>query len=215
MEAGASQGDVRQRILNQATRLFASRGFDGVSIQAIADAVGIRKPSLLYHFKSKDALRQDVLDQMLSHWKDELPHILTAASTGKDRFRNGVSALVSFFTDDPSRARLVVREMMDHPKVLRQLLGEHFRPWTSLITNYIRMGQAAGSVRADVDPEAWVVQVVTMVIGTVACGDVTGALVSSPEQGDSPSLRIQIDELVRIASQSLFNVRPVPENSEA
>ena len=208
MEAKAEHTSVRERIIEQATRLFAERGFDGVSLQAIADAVGVRKPSLLYHFPSKDALREAVMDRMLGHWQDELPRILVAAQTGKDRFKSGLGALVGYFTDNPDRARLVVREMLDHPGRVREILGDQFQPWTRMITDYIRMGQQAGSVREDVDPEGWVTQVVTMVIGTAAVGSVAGNLVRRPEDGASPSLRSQIDELVRISSRSLFNTRP-------
>lgn len=205
---GNSQTDVRQRILDQATRLFAVKGFSGTSVQAVAEAVGIRKPSLLYHFKSKDALRQGVLDQMLTHWKDELPKVLAAASSGKDRFANGVGAIISFFVADPNRARLVVREMLDSPDSVRELLDEHFRPWTSMIADYIRTGQAAGSIRSDVDPEGWIVQVVTMCIGTIAVGDVTSSLVRRGGDGERPTVPEQMTELVRIARRSLFNTRP-------
>ena len=214
MEAQAPTKDVRERIVDAATRLFADRGFDGVSIQAIADAVGIRKQSLLYHFPSKESLRSEVMDRMLSHWKEELPKILVAAQTGKDRFRGGLGALVGFFTIKPSRARLVVREMLDQPGRVRELLANEFQPWTRMVTDYIRMGQQAGSVREDVDPESWVAQVVTMVIGTAACGDVTGSLVNRPDTGEAPIPREQIDELVRIASRSLFNVRPSATSGE-
>jgi AcrR family transcriptional regulator len=73
--------EVRAQILTQATRLFAKLGYDGTSVQQIADAVGIRKPSLLYHFKSKDELRENVLAEMLAHWNAVLPGLLLKAST--------------------------------------------------------------------------------------------------------------------------------------
>ena len=56
--------DVRSEILRTATRLFAAKGFDGTSLKDIADAGGIRKPSLLYHFPSKEQLRLAVLEQL-------------------------------------------------------------------------------------------------------------------------------------------------------
>lgn len=205
-EAPESPRDVRARILVEATRLFAEVGFDGTSVQAIADAVGIRKPSLLYWFPTKDALRNAVLEEMLSHWKRDLPRVLAAATSGKDRFAGGVHAVIGFFVAEPSRARLVVREMLDRPEEVRAMLVEHFQPWTRMITDYIRLGQTAGSVRSEVDPEAWVAQVVSMAIGTIAVGEVTGSLVAKPE-GDRPGLDDQLHEVVRIARRSLFNVR--------
>lgn len=204
---GAEARDVRARILQEATRLFAEAGYDGTSVQAIADAVGIRKPSLLYWFPSKDALRRAVLDDMLSHWKQELPRVLAASTRGKDRFASGIHAVLDFFRADPARARLVVREMLDRPDEVRELLLQHFRPWTRMITDYIRMGQASGSVRSEVDAEAWVVQVVTMAIGTLAVGGVTSSLVARPDTEEPPTLAEQTDEVVRIARGSLFNVR--------
>ena len=72
--------DVRGQILKEATKLFAAKGFDGTSVQEVADAVGIKKPSLLYHFESKEALRQAVLDEVLARWNDVIPHILLRAA---------------------------------------------------------------------------------------------------------------------------------------
>ncbi|MFP6684385.1 MAG: helix-turn-helix domain-containing protein, partial [Polyangiaceae bacterium] len=101
--------DARQGILETATRLFAAHGFDGTSLQDIADEVGIRKASLLYHFTSKEKLRLAVLDRLLDHWNDVLPKLFMASLGGEPRFGTIIKALVDFFADDPDRARLLVR----------------------------------------------------------------------------------------------------------
>ncbi|HRD62559.1 MAG TPA: helix-turn-helix domain-containing protein, partial [Nocardioides sp.] len=45
-------------ILREAARLFSSKGFHGTSTREIADAVGIRQPSLFHHFPSKHAIAE-------------------------------------------------------------------------------------------------------------------------------------------------------------
>lgn len=200
-----SEEDPKRRILVAATRLFATHGFDGVSVQAVADAVGMRGPSVLYHYRSKDTLREAVLADLLGHWKDDLPRVLLAAQSGSDRLDTTLRAMLGFFGDEPDRARLLLRELLDRPEAMRALLAAHLQPWIRLVTDYVRLGQVEGHVRPEVDPEAYVLQVVTAGIGTIAAGDVV-ASIFAPDQ--APSRPANVHELVRIARVSLFRPRP-------
>ncbi len=196
-------GDIKKRIREEAIRLFGTKGYDGTSLQSIADAVGIRKQSVLYHFASKETLREQVVESILVHWRNELPRLLAAEISGYDRFSSTVTAVVAFFLEDANRARLTVREMLDRPQVIYALMKEHLSPWTRLLTDYIRLGQSSGRVKKDVNPESYIVQIMMMVIGSVALGNVAAALVQPP----SGSLEPEISEIVRIARDSLFVAR--------
>lgn len=201
--------DVRQQILAEATRLFAANGFGGTSLQAIADAVGVRKASLLYHFASKNELRVAVLEAMLGHWRDVLPRLLEAATSGEDQFESVVSELLAFFTADPDRARLIVREVLDRPEEVRVLLDRMVRPWVAHVCAYIRKGQAQGRVWSDLDPEAYVVQVINLVVASVATHECIGALVPTDTTGPGPSDR-HVAELMRVARRSMFRPAATP-----
>ena len=50
------QEDTKQKILDKALELFSERGYDAVSVGEIAEAVGIRAPSLYNHYPSKQAI---------------------------------------------------------------------------------------------------------------------------------------------------------------
>lgn len=50
------QEDTKQRILEKSLELFASKGYDAVSVGEIAKAVGVKAPSLYNHFASKQAI---------------------------------------------------------------------------------------------------------------------------------------------------------------
>lgn len=52
-ESSAQGGGGRERILRAASKLFLSKGYAATSTRDIAQAVGIRQPSLYYHFATK------------------------------------------------------------------------------------------------------------------------------------------------------------------
>ncbi|WP_063059301.1 TetR/AcrR family transcriptional regulator [Nocardia sienata] len=57
--------DTKRAILDAAVRLFVAKGFEETSLREIADAVGITKPSLYYHFASKLELLVAIVDPLL------------------------------------------------------------------------------------------------------------------------------------------------------
>ena len=207
-----------ERILSAATRTFAERGFDGTTLQAISDDVGVTKQTLLYHYPSKDNLRLAVLDTLFAHWRERLPAILQAVTSGLDRFDGLTSEMVRFFVDEPDWARLVTREMLDNPDETRELLADNLRPWIMLIAQYIREGQKSGIIYEDVHPEAYVMEVIVLAIGTVATGTVLtssllGSALSRPS-GDSPLTSPLIQELTRMTRVALFKPRTKAANAK-
>lgn len=66
LQTRSSRGAVtRERILVEASRLFAVRGYFGTSTRDIADAVGLQQPSLFFHFVTKQAIVEELLSYSL------------------------------------------------------------------------------------------------------------------------------------------------------
>ena len=53
---------TRAHLIDVATRLFAERGYDGTSIEAVLADSGVSRGSLYHHFRGKDALFWAVLE---------------------------------------------------------------------------------------------------------------------------------------------------------
>jgi hypothetical protein len=137
-----------------------------------------------------------VLDALLLRWNDLLPRLLSAATSGRDQFDRVTAELVAFFTADPDRARLLLREMLDRPDATKARLTEYFRPWVALIADYIAKGREQGRVHPDADAEAYVLHVIHLVVAGIAFAEVAGVLLDHPNR--------YIDEMLRIARASLF-----------
>ncbi|MEZ0447410.1 SACE_7040 family transcriptional regulator [Cellulomonas sp. ICMP 17802] len=53
---GRAKAERRDALLSSAAQLFASRGFDGVSIEDLGSSVGVSGPAVYRHFASKQAV---------------------------------------------------------------------------------------------------------------------------------------------------------------
>jgi len=200
-EPSASRG----QILAAAARLFAARGFDATSLQEIADELDMTKQAVLHHFRTKDQLRQAVLDDILGHWRDALPRLLFAAAASEDRFDAVFGELHRFFASEPVRARLLVREALDRPAEVKKLLRGPVRPWVQAVASYVQQGQQSGKHFADADPEAYVALITLFVISAVSSASLSQA---SMDSGDRDVGERWDAELRRIAKASLFPPRP-------
>ena len=190
--------DVREATLEAARGLFAERGFEGTAIQDVATAVGVSKQAVLHYFESKAELRDAVLAELLAHWGAVLPRLLLEATGGYRRFTTVFGALVHFFNEEPSWAKLVVREVLDRPEPTRAILKTVVRPWIEASAEWVRTGQGSEVIRGEADPEAWVVEVLQFALFSAAAHPVfAGAL-------DGQGQHRLDQELNRIASTSLF-----------
>lgn len=52
----ASAGELKAKLLLVALTHFAARGYEGVQVREVAEEAGVSKPTLYYHFESKEGL---------------------------------------------------------------------------------------------------------------------------------------------------------------
>jgi TetR/AcrR family transcriptional regulator len=135
----------KDEILDVATCLFAERGYDGTSMNDVAERVGMRKASLFYHFATKDALYEAVLDRLIESLGSALSAVYASEGTFSERVERAADATTAVLGGHPYAARLLLREAMDWGPVLREKLLDNVMAVLEAGAAFVRAGQDAGA----------------------------------------------------------------------
>jgi AcrR family transcriptional regulator len=110
----ATRGDTRARLLDTALALFTVHGVEGTSLQMIADALGVTKAAVYYHFRTKDEITEAVAEPAVRELLVMLDHAATINRQGPR-----TDYLVDGFVDLVVRNRVLVAVLCSDPGVNR------------------------------------------------------------------------------------------------
>lgn len=143
---------TRDRILHEAARLFTARGYHGASTRDIAEAVGIRQPSLFNHFANKQAMLAELMvyEQTIpADRADELSH---AIGSPMERLYRYMLWDFDWYGEMPLDLRGMHEELLDEPGL--EAFHADLQRWKRAINRIIRQGVAAGEFQKAAAPVA-------------------------------------------------------------
>lgn len=147
-----SKGERRALILEAAGRVFADRGYEGASLDEIAEAAGISKPVIYDHFASKKALQISLLeahaDQMLSFMAARVG----SGSTPEEQLAGGLDAFFEYVETHPYHWRLVFRDPTAADPDISTAHDGAYRRVAEGIAALIGSGPAGGRLGDPLDP---------------------------------------------------------------
>lgn len=94
---------TREKILEEALTLFAKNGYDGTSVEQIAEKVGIKAPSLYKHFKGKEDILNALIDSAEEHYEESFgsEKQIGKLPKSKEEFVRTTLGKISFTIHDP------------------------------------------------------------------------------------------------------------------
>ena len=156
------QRDRRAEILRVATRVFYEKGYEGTSIQEIANELNLLKGSLYHYIRSKDDLLVQILDAGHTRMLSNLASIREMDGPGLAVVAALVRRHVTAHLENYMSARVFVHDMNALPEDARRrivtLRDEYEREFRGLIVR----GVDDGTVCPDIDPTLVTKAVLTM-----------------------------------------------------
>jgi TetR/AcrR family transcriptional regulator len=153
---------TRGRILAAAELGFAERGFEATRLEDVAEQVGIRRASIVYHFRDKRELYDAVLESVFGGFRERLEAALATPGSLTAGIEAAVSAWVDYVGERPTLARLLLREAASGLPGAPPALTSHLRPFFEVVQKFLAGRRDPILDAAPVDP----VHVASAIAGT-------------------------------------------------
>ena len=140
-------------ILEAAENLFAEKGFDAVSMSAIARLAQTSKPNIYHHFKCKNDLYLAVLHGAAERSSSLLDALADSPGSFKQRLNEYTAAQLENILTHKRSTQLILREAMSGGTERGLEIAEHFvgKNFARLVA-IVRRGQEEKEFRRDIDP---------------------------------------------------------------
>ena len=139
-----------EAVLERSVALFNERGFDGTSMEDLAQHLGITKSAIYHHVPSKDALLGLALDRALSGLEDAAAEVRTMDGRAVDRLESLVRRSVEVLVERLPYVTLLLR-VHGNSAVERDALARR-RKLDRFAAGLVKEAVGAGELRPDVDP---------------------------------------------------------------
>lgn len=167
--------DTPTRVLDAAENAFALVGLAGAKLADIAAAAGIRRPSLLYHFSSKEGLYSAVVSRGFQALGKVLGDAMATDGDFDDRLRLVLSIFVDFLEQRPHLARIVCRQIVDGSGPGKEILLNEVAPLLDRVVHFIER-DGADRLRPNISVRAVTMQICSTVLLRAASGELRAPL---------------------------------------
>ena len=155
--------NTNKLLMEAALRVFTEKGFAGASTREIVEICGVTKPTLYYHFGSKDKLYRSILEDIFKRFNREIARI----ASGELPPRTKLMEILQFYLDHchelPQGVKLILMASDRSDPPLADIdIGTIGRPIVESIAGIIRDGEEGG-VFKEGDPLQLSLQLIGMI----------------------------------------------------
>lgn len=144
-EAG---GSSRESILASATEVFMEVGFSGARVDEIARRAKVNKAMIYYHFGSKKALYQNVLQRLFGNVLLEIERLRQSDMPPDEKLRALYTRVVRHFTEQRALPHVILREILAGGKSMDAEASRALGTILAFVSDTLQEGTRTGLLRA-------------------------------------------------------------------
>ncbi|MEV6010812.1 TetR/AcrR family transcriptional regulator [Streptomyces sp. NPDC051976] len=144
---------VPERLLAEATRLFAEQGYDRTSVQEIVEAAGVTKGALYHYFGSKDDLLHEIYGRVLRLQTERLDAIAAGDGGVRERLAEAAADVVVTSIQNLDDTKIFFRSMHQLSPEKQKAVRAERRRYHEKFRSLVEEGQREGHFRADLRPD--------------------------------------------------------------
>lgn len=193
-----SEPTTRERILDTALDSFGTKGLDGTSLDGLARELGLRKQSILYHFKSKKGLFTAVIDTAADRFIAELDEAIQTGDVW-EQVEGTVRVVFRLAVQRPALLGLLREASRPGSSVAVQLsgrLGEHIEAARLSLERALDEGRVAGD-----NAQLLLFSLYSTIMGVATEVEVLRAMGGEPSLRTLAERRSELLRFLRVALQ--------------
>ena len=136
-ERDRAKADRAGALRREAARLFADRGFDGVSLEDLGAAVGITGPAVYRHFANKSAVLASILLRVSEGLRDGGQRVISSTDDAAGQLTDLIAFHVDFALSSANVIRVQDRDLErladDDRRTVRRLQREYVELWVGVL----------------------------------------------------------------------------------
>jgi|GEM_PF-3457684 len=173
----SNKSNTKEKILMAALQSFLSIGIDQTSLSQVAETIGIKKPSIYYHFKSKEAIITQCVDNLL----DDLEQRIDLSLASQTHPRAQIEALYECILDFHSGLSLLVYGNHNQPvnlhsffqsgalvhSTIKQRIENYYHTLQVKLTTILSNGQKQGLINYTLSKELVSIDLISRIEGMI------------------------------------------------
>jgi TetR/AcrR family transcriptional regulator len=189
----------REQLVAEAIRLFGQRGYEAATLDAVAEAAGVRKQSLLYYFPTKEHLFDACVDDLSGRVSRALEQALDGIDEDADPIPRVIHALFALAQEQPEFPGFIREASWRGPAVV-QRFASVMDPLRKRALVFLERGMSSGRFRKQ-DPILLLFTIYTAVVGSITEAGVLRVVGGGA--GGRAALRKREEELIQFVRGAL------------